>query len=134
MGLACSKEKKSTVEDKPSTTVTDQPTPNENKLLSLNEFAQESLKVHNILRRKHGASDLKLNDKLTVDAKKWADYLAKKQGLEHTTEKVGENLAWSSTYMSPQQATENWYNEIKDYNFKNHGFKSNTGFNLFYKL
>ena len=56
--------------DKPSTTVTDQPTPNENKLLSLNEFAQESLKVHNILRRKHGASDLKLNDKLTVDAKK----------------------------------------------------------------
>jgi len=29
--------------------------------------------------------------------------------------------------MSPQQATENWYNEITDYNFKKHGFKSNTG-------
>ena len=32
--------------------------------------------------------------------------------------------------MSPQQATENWYNEIKDYHFKKHGFNSNTGINF----
>lgn len=50
--------------------LTHQPTSNEIKLQSVEEFAQESLKAHNIFRRKHGASDLKLNDKLTNDAKK----------------------------------------------------------------
>ena len=38
---------------------------------SLKEFAQKCLEVHNDFRRTHGVPDLKINDQLTAEAKKF---------------------------------------------------------------
>ena len=38
---------------------------------SLKEFAQKCLEVHNDFRRSHGVPDLKINDQLTAEAKKF---------------------------------------------------------------
>ncbi|KAI8518310.1 positive regulation of epithelial to mesenchymal transition [Branchiostoma belcheri] len=60
----------------------------------MTEFAKNCLAVHNELRAKHGAPALKLSDKLTEHAQKWADHLAKIGKLEHSEGSgYGENVA-----------------------------------------
>ena len=57
-------------------------------------------------------------------AKKRADVLATTDVMKHDAKGYGENLAWnwSSAGPSPIPASrpvQSWYDEIKDYNFKN---------------
>jgi len=91
-------------------------------------FINECLDRHNILRAKHGAPSLKISNALNVSAQKWADNLMKTGSFQHSVsgttrrKNVGENLfsSWSSdpnATVKGCQAADNWYSEIKDYNF-----------------
>jgi len=132
MGNCFSKENSLHSEHKPATPTTNvegSNQPSENvPTISSKQFAQELLDAQNVYRANHGSPPLVLNDELNEGAQKWAEHLAQIRTLQHTSDKsVGENLAWCSTSMSPQAAADNWYNEIKDYNFSNPGFTSGTG-------
>ncbi|XP_077159843.1 Golgi-associated plant pathogenesis-related protein 1 isoform X3 [Paroedura picta] len=95
------------------------------------QFAEEVLKVHNDYRRKHGIPPLKLCKKLNREAQQYSEALASTRILKHSSEssngKYGENLAWASYDQSGKEVADRWYSEIKNYNFQNPGFSSNTG-------
>jgi len=93
-----------------------------------NQFQKDCLNAHNNYRAQHGAPPLRWSSKLASDAEKWAKELVKLNRLQHHTGEDGENLAYASGYdMSGQRAVDMWYEEIKDYNFRNPGFSSGTG-------
>ncbi|XP_043065036.1 Golgi-associated plant pathogenesis-related protein 1 isoform X2 [Drosophila ficusphila] len=80
----------------------------------------DSLDKHNQLRKKHGSPPLTLDDELTDECEKYAKELAEKKELEHSKcdgVKYGENLCYRSH--DPQKCIQNWYDEIKDYDFCN---------------
>ncbi|KAJ8388814.1 hypothetical protein AAFF_G00130470 [Aldrovandia affinis] len=94
-------------------------------------FEKEFLDTHNEYRSKHQAPPLTLSRDLCDSAQSWADHLLSIKTLEHSDTKNGENLyyAWSSgpKNLTGKEAVDNWYSEIKDYNFSSPGFASNTG-------
>ena len=61
-----------------------------------NSYAQQLLLYHNIERKRLGAPPLSWSSKLAGEAKQWADHLARRQQLEHSTNDqrggAGENL------------------------------------------
>ncbi|XP_006013559.1 GLI pathogenesis-related 2, like [Latimeria chalumnae] len=95
------------------------------------QFAEEVLKAHNDYRKKHRAPALKLCNKLSKEAQQYAEALASTRVLKHSAEssrgQCGENLAWASYDQSGKEVADNWYNEIKNYNFNCPGFTSGTG-------
>ncbi|XP_048118557.1 Golgi-associated plant pathogenesis-related protein 1 [Alosa alosa] len=94
-------------------------------------FKTEFLQTHNELRAKHGVPALTMSDALCNSTQAWADHLESKPCLQHSDTKNGENLYFSSSSapikLTGKEAVENWYSEIKDYDFSNPGFGSNTG-------
>ncbi|XP_061071628.1 GLI pathogenesis-related 2 isoform X2 [Conger conger] len=94
-------------------------------------FEKEFVDKHNAYRRKHGAPPLTLSRDLCRSAQAWADHLLSVKSLQHSKTNNGENLyySWSSAPKKPSgtDAVEQWYSEIKDYNFRNSGFQSKTG-------
>ncbi|XP_063065990.1 GLI pathogenesis-related 2 [Engraulis encrasicolus] len=95
-------------------------------------FEREFLDAHNSYRKQHGAPPLAITRDLCRSAQKWADHLLATKAMQHSdAEDYGENLyyTWSSTpkNVHGKEAVENWYSEIKDYNFKRPGFQSGTG-------
>ncbi|XP_022099173.1 uncharacterized protein LOC110983864 [Acanthaster planci] len=98
----------------------------------LKTFQKEALSAHNKFREKHGVQALKLSDDLSAHAQQWANHLASLNSLKHSNNKnFGENIAMSfdpkTTEFSGQQVTDQWYAEVKDYNFNIPGFRSGTG-------
>eukprot|EP00794_Sanderia_malayensis_P003339 gene3339-3828_t len=95
----------------------------------MKEFKKDSLDTHNEFRERHGAPTMKWSSKLQTNAQKWAEALAKKGYLQHDDQKTeGENIAcMKGQDLTGRKATEMWYDEIKDYNFKKPGFNSKTG-------
>ncbi|XP_072570790.1 uncharacterized protein [Paramormyrops kingsleyae] len=96
------------------------------------DFEREFLEAHNAYRQDHGAPPLTLSRELSVSAQSWADHLLAIRMLKHSPQSdKGENIfcMQSSRPMkiSGKQPVENWYNEIKDYNFSRPGFTPNTG-------
>ena len=99
---------------------------------SLERFQRDGLKRHNYYRKYHQAGPMELTQKLNEYAQKYAETLAAKDIMQHSThdarEKIygdwtGENLYyyWSSESDSPingAAAVDSWYDEIKDYDFK----------------
>ncbi|KAJ7382803.1 Golgi-associated plant pathoproteinsis- protein 1 [Desmophyllum pertusum] len=58
----------------------------------------------------------------------WAKELLRNNRLEHSSGDHGENLAMASGYeLTGAGATKMWYDEIKDYKFKNPGNFAGTG-------
>ncbi|MBN3276921.1 GAPR1 protein, partial [Polyodon spathula] len=94
-------------------------------------FDCEFLAAHNTYRQQHGAEPLRLNQALCKSAQSWAEHMLATKTMQHSSTSNGENLyyTWSSTANSiaGSKAVESWYSEIKDYNFRNPGFGSNTG-------
>ncbi|XP_078687381.1 Golgi-associated plant pathogenesis-related protein 1-like [Branchiostoma floridae x Branchiostoma belcheri] len=89
----------------------------------MTEFAKNCLAVHNELRAKHGAPALKLSDKLTEHAQKWADHLAKIGKLEHSEGSgYGENVAmqWGDD-VPARSFVQQWYSEVERYDFGDKG-------------
>ncbi len=87
------------------------------------------LSVHNRWRADVGSPSLKWSDKLASIAQGWADHLKKDNcAMYHSNNGYGENiyqaspLIWSDgrrdfQHKSPQEVTDAWGNEIKDYNY-----------------
>ena len=97
------------------------------------DFKAEILTAHNKYREAHHAPPLKWSDEAAAKAQSWAEKLAKSKSLEHGDHHgMGQNIAnlmssSGSCDMTGQQATDMWYNEVKDYNFKKPGFTSGSG-------
>ena len=91
--------------------------------IDLEEIRRESLEVHNQLRAKHHAGPLTLNDDLNNIAQKYAQYLADNELFEHSNndfkgDYMGENLfTCYGMKLTGKLMTQEWYNEIKDYDF-----------------
>lgn len=82
--------------------------------------------AHNKYRRETGVPDLQWDSRLAAYAQEWADHLksANNCNMQHRprsgkyTQKHGENLAWASgKEMDTAEVVENWYSEIKNYNY-----------------
>jgi glioma pathogenesis-related protein 2 len=92
---------------------------------NLTTFRQEALDTHNQLRAKHGAPPMKLSNALNQKAQRWAQNLARLGKLQHSG--PGENLYWSTADASGNAVVQNWYDEVKDYNYNKPVFSMNTG-------
>ena len=98
----------------------------------LERFQRDGLKRHNYYRKYHQSGALELTKKLNDYAQNYAETLAAKDQMAHSPKEkreklygdwTGENLYyfWSSSdglTISGADAVDNWYDEIKDYDFK----------------
>jgi uncharacterized protein YkwD len=113
-------------------------------------WQMEALKSHNSFRAHHGVSALVLDDEISHKAQVYAEYLAKNNRLEHSSDRNGlgeclygacgsESLMNNSLgelkslfsfnifLVTGTEATQSWYDEIKNYNYHKPGFSSTTG-------
>ncbi|KAL4218952.1 CRISP [Mactra antiquata] len=90
------------------------------------KFIDEMVKAHNEYRSRHQASSIKHAKDLSEFAQKWADHLVATNSFQHSNcelkgERLGENIAmkWSSQpdAYSGQEATDQWYSEVKMHTF-----------------
>jgi len=88
-------------------------------------YAQQELRKHNTYRARHGAPPLSLDSSLSADAEYYARVLVSKGDLEHSNGNYGENL--SIKCPGGKSATDGWYKEVENYNYRNPGFAQNTG-------
>ena len=101
--------------------------------ISGNEFQKSALEAHNKYRRKHHVGDLVLSKDLCNIAQRYAETLARTGNFAHSKakyngKKMGENLfACCGLKISGKMMTDEWYNEVSQYNFNNPGFVSGTG-------
>ena len=106
----------------------------------LERFQRDALKRHNYYRKYHQAGPMELTQKLNDFAQKYAETLAAKNTMQHSTHDVrekiygdwtGENLYYfwtsaSNLTINGAAAVDDWYDEIKDYDFEN-GCSKNGG-------
>ncbi len=102
--------------------------------IDLKQIRKDLLKQHNSYRKKHSAGSLKTNSQLEGIAQEYSKKLAKKGTLTHSGSKfngenMGENLymSWGMSSVSGKHVTDEWYNEIKLYDYKKPGFSEETG-------
>lgn len=87
------------------------------------DFQNECLQAHNEFRRKHGVPPLKLNREICRVSQEWANYLTKKNILQHSSNKdYGENLFCIQSSnpnftITGKEPVVNWYEEIKCHTF-----------------
>lgn len=95
-----------------------------------------ALSQHNVKRAIHGSPALTAapaNDPLTTGAQEWAQKLATSGDLVHSTGNYGENLSvrYETDNVSATnvgiKATDDWYAEINNYDFKKPAFGEKTG-------
>lgn len=95
----------------------------------------EITKYINNLRLNHLAPPLQYSDEISVFSNSWANELSNKNIFQHSNNSLyGENLATRSGSIVKDDALNNikysidqWYEEIKDYDFNNPGFNPKTG-------
>ena len=101
--------------------------------ISGNDFQQNALDAHNKYRKKHHVGNLVLSKDLCNIAQKYAESLARSGNFAHSSNTyngnpLGENLfACYGMKITGKTMTDDWYNEINDYNFNRPGFTSGTG-------
>lgn len=95
----------------------------------LDVFIKEAIDAHNFYRRNHGSEPLIHNPEISTIAQNYANYLAKIGNMVHSSnkyrnEKLGENLFFSfdsrAVSLSGMKPTQEWYNEINQYYFKDY--------------
>jgi len=91
------------------------------------KFVQDCLKQHNVLRAKHHAPPLVINADLMKISQAWANTIAKMGKMQHSTSGFGENVYWSTEMVEGKRPADQWYSEIKDYNWKKGEGQSGTG-------
>lgn len=88
-------------------------------------FGQESISPdvkkrlldrHNMYRAVQGAPDLVWDDDLADKAQEWADVIAKKDVLMHSSFEYGENIYVATYTPSPEEVVDLWADEQKFYN------------------
>lgn len=93
--------------------------------VNLSDFASSMLAEHNKKRELHqNTPDLTWSETLASYAQNYADNYDCSGNLVHSGGQYGENLAVG---YGTTGAVDGWYNEIKNYDFSNPGFSSNTG-------
>ena len=98
-----------------------------------NYFQQSALEAHNKYRKKHHVGNLVLSKDLCDIAQRYAETLARTGNFAHSNAKyngknMGENLfACYGMKISGDGMTEDWYNEVSQYDFNNPGFIKGTG-------
>ena len=108
---------------------------NQNKAESIsgNDFQKSALDAHNNYRAKHHVDKLILSKELCDIAQAYAEELARTGNFAHSNgsfhgDNMGENLfACYGMKISGKMMTDDWYNEIKQYDFNNPGYISGTG-------
>jgi uncharacterized protein YkwD len=96
-------------------------------------FAKEALEAHNKYRTKHHAPAMKWSAQMGKEAQAWADNLARTGQFAHSSNDQrkgdGENIymSFGRADLNGGEAVDEWYNEIKDYDFNNDRFSGNTG-------
>ncbi|CAF1052213.1 unnamed protein product [Adineta ricciae] len=96
-------------------------------------FQQEMLNSHNKYRARHCVPALQLDSGLTRSAQSYAEKLARINQMVHSsTPNLGENLYMMRSSVrlgniNGGQATDSWYNEVKQYNYGRPGFSMATG-------
>ena len=112
---------------------TDNTTTNKTESISGTEFQNSALEAHNNYRAKHHVGKLVLNKELCDIAQSYAEELARTGNFAHSNgsfhgDNMGENLfACYGMKISGKMMTDDWYNEVKQYNFNNPGYISGTG-------
>jgi len=97
------------------------------------EFQKTALEAHNKYRKKHHVGNLVLNEELCEIAQKYAEYMARTGNFAHSNGKyngknMGENLfACYGMRITGDMMTDDWYDEVKQYDFSNPGFVNGTG-------
>lgn len=105
----------------------------------ISSFRSGAFDKHNQLRDIHGVAPLSLDSNLNNIAQDYSQKLVSIGSLVHSgTEGLGENLAMAMSsapfnqspdecYKIGQAVSQDWYDEITDYNFNNPGSNMNTG-------
>ncbi|RUS76411.1 hypothetical protein EGW08_015821 [Elysia chlorotica] len=101
----------------------------------MEEFRQQTLRTHNMLRARHGAAPLKLSDELNVYAQHWCEAMLKNDIIKHSDcllhgSRIGENIAYRVTGLphdlTGQETVMHWYEEVRDHNFASEEFNTKT--------
>ena len=101
--------------------------------ISGTDFQKSALDAHNNYRAKHHVGKLVLNQELCNIAQKYAEELARTGNFAHSgnsfhDDNMGENLfACYGMKITGKMMTDDWYNEVNQYNFNNPGYISGTG-------
>jgi len=99
--------------------------------MTSSRFVDDAVRSMNAYRATHRVTSLRHNAELTTTAQRWAEGLARKNDLGHSSntykgEPLGENCFRKSTSdgrdVSASKAVDSWYSEVKNYNFR-----SNSG-------
>jgi hypothetical protein len=118
------------------------------KYFDLTRFQRDGLKRHNYYRKHHQVGPMYLTAKLNEYSQKYAETLAQKNVMQHSThdqlEKIygdwtGENLYtyWTSVSnltLTGADAVDSWYSEIFDYDFKKCDTKNGKAIGHFTQL
>ncbi|MBD2518829.1 secretion protein [Nostoc sp. FACHB-973] len=104
--------------------------------IDLATLRSAAVSKHNTYRATHKSPNITISDSLNSSAQAWAEKIASSGEFEHSTNRnnVGENIYASYSTQSTvdpttlgNTAVKEWYDEIKDYNYANPGFSSETG-------
>lgn len=101
--------------------------------LDLETVRSEMLTRHNYYRAQHQVNDLTRVAGIEDIAQNYSNYLASINSLEHSPKyylgsKLGENLYYGPKYSTIGiNSVDSWYEEVKDYDFNNPGYKSGIG-------
>ncbi|KAK3747386.1 hypothetical protein QZH41_002634 [Actinostola sp. cb2023] len=107
--------------------------PRSERFTDMNTFTKESLDTHNKYRSKHQAPPMTWSAEMAKEAQSWADRLAHSRCLQHASKEQrkgdGENvyMCGGKADVNGQEVVDNWYSEIKKYDFKKRGFQSGSG-------
>ena len=105
----------------------------ESNSISGTDFQKNALDAHNNYRAKHHVGKLVLNQELCDIAQEYAEELARTGNFAHSGnsfhgDNMGENLfACYGMKITGKMMTDDWYNEVKQYDFNNPGYISGTG-------
>ncbi|MFN6498340.1 MAG: CAP domain-containing protein, partial [Nostoc sp. DedQUE01] len=85
--------------------------------IDLAKLRSDAVSAHNTYRAKHKSPNVTIDNTLNESAQAWAQTIAAKGDLEHSTNlnNTGENIYWGGE--SPNlgsAAVDDWYSEIKD--------------------
>ena len=93
------------------------------------DLRQELLTAHNRYRKKHGVPLLQWSNKLTEGAKLWAEEVGRRREVRSFgSPEYGENIiVVDGENISGGVATDLWYDEIKNYSFREPELCNKTG-------
>lgn len=98
-------------------------------IIDKEDLKQELLMAHNRYRKKHGVPFLQWSNELTEGAKLWAEEVGRRREVRsYGSSEYGENIiVVDGQTISGGVATDLWYDEIKNYNFREPQLNNKTG-------